>query len=79
MNDHLLGSNPYLCGNEMTIADDYGAAFVALAELTGSDFSGLPNVRAWLDRMKGLKNWAKVNEVIDGFGASLQGQPLQDV
>jgi hypothetical protein len=24
--------------------------------------------------MRGLKNWAKVHETIDGFGASLKGQ-----
>ena len=26
--------------------------------------------------MKALKSWAKVNEVIDGFAASLKGKPM---
>jgi hypothetical protein len=33
-------------------------------------------VRAWLDRMKALKSWAAVNQVIDGYAATLKGQPM---
>ena len=74
MDTHLLGPNSaFLCGNEMTIADYYAAPFVALAEAVGSDLSAYPNVKRWLGRMKQLKSWAKVNEVIDGFAKSLQG------
>ena len=54
----------------------FGAAFVALGELTGSDYAAYPNVQAWLGRMKGLKHWAPVNEVINGYGASLKGQAM---
>lgn len=77
MNDHYLApGNDYLCGSAMTIADYYAAPFVALAELTGSDFSAYPNVRRWLDRMKALKHWSAVHQVIGGYGASLKDQPL---
>jgi len=77
MNDHFLGhGNNYLCGAAMTIADLYGAAFVSLGELVGSDFAAYPNIRQWLGRMKSLKHWNAVNEVISGFGASLKGQPM---
>lgn len=77
MNDHFLGhGNSYLCGAAMTIADLYGAAFVSLGELVGSDFAAYPNIRQWLGRMKSLKHWNAVNEVINGFGASLKGQPM---
>jgi len=77
LNDHILGSaNPYLCGQAMTIADHMGAAFVAMGELTGSDFSNYPNVQRWLGRMKALPHWAEVNAAINGFGASLKGQAL---
>lgn len=77
LNGHILGGgNDYLCGKAMTIADIYGAPFVALGELTGSNFAAYPNVRAWLARMKSLQSWKQVNEVIDGYGASLKGQPM---
>jgi glutathione S-transferase len=70
---HLIGSGDYLCGKQITIADYYAAPFVALAEAVGSDLSGYPNVKRWLGRMKALKSWAKVNEVINGYAASLNG------
>jgi glutathione S-transferase len=77
LDEHVLGGgNAYLCGSAMTIADIYGASFVALGELTGSSFDAYPHVRAWLGRMKALKSWKQVNEVIDGYGASLKGQPM---
>ena len=77
LDEHILGkNNAYLCGDNITIADYYAAAFVTLAEVTGSDFAAYPNVRGWLARMKALKSWKKVNEAIDGFGASLKGQPM---
>lgn len=77
LDEHVLGKdNAYLCGNKITIADYYAAAFVTLAEVTGSDFAAYPKVQAWVARMKALKSWKKVNEAIDGFGASLKGQSM---
>lgn len=79
MNDHLLTPDGFLCGPSMTIADFFAASFVALTELTGSDLAPYPNVKRWLGKMKALKHWKSVNEAIDGFGASLKGQPMQTV
>jgi len=80
LNDHVLaGGNAYLCGDTMTIADYFCASFVALAELTGGDLSQYPNVQRWLGRMKSLKHWKNVNEVIEGYAASLKGNALQGV
>jgi len=79
LNDHVLGAGPYLCGDTMTIADYFCASFVALAELTGSDLAAYPKVKQWLGRMKSLGHWARVNEVIDGYAASLKGNALQAV
>jgi glutathione S-transferase len=77
LDEHILGAkNAYLCGDAMTIADYFASSFVALAEVTGSDFAAYPNVRRWLGRMKSLKNWKQVNEAIDGFAASLKGNPM---
>ncbi|MGL6109512.1 MAG: glutathione S-transferase family protein [Rubrivivax sp.] len=77
LDEHILGSgNLYLCGSQMSIADLYGAAFVALGEITGSDFAAYPNVRHWLERMKQLKSWKKINEAIDGYAASIKANPM---
>jgi glutathione S-transferase len=78
LDKHLLGAGEYLSGKQLTIADYYAAPFVALAEAVGSDLAGYPNVKRWLGRMKGLKSWAKVNEVIDGYAKSLKG-PFEKV
>jgi glutathione S-transferase len=80
LNDHILGAdNAYLCGGEITIADYYGAAFVALGEITGTDFSSYPNVARWLARMKALPSWKDVNAAIDGYAATLKGTPMTTV
>jgi glutathione S-transferase len=73
MDQHFLrpGSN-YLCGELMTIADFQAASFVALGEVTGSDYAAFPNVQRWLGRMKSLKSWPSVFEVINGYAASLE-------
>ena len=75
LNDHWIGpKNNYLCGNQITIADYLGSAFVTLGEIVRCDFSPYPNIQRWLDNMKKLKSWPKVNEVFDGYKASVKDQ-----
>ena len=74
---NLLGSqNRYLCGNELTIADYFGAPFVALGDTVRCGYADYPNVARWLGTMKSLPSWRKVNEVIDGYAASLDAGTL---
>ena len=74
---HLLGSqNRYLCGNELTIADYFGAPFVSLGDTVRASYAGYPNVQRWLAAMKSLPSWRQVNEVIDGYAASLDAATL---
>ena len=50
LNDHWIGPNKqYLCGNQITIADYFGAGIVTLGELIGCDFAPYPE-RAALAR-----------------------------
>ncbi len=80
LDQKLLGADKkYLCGNSLTIADYFGASFVALGELTVSDYSAYPNVKAWLGRMKELASWKTINEVIEGYAASLKDHPFDRV
>ena len=77
LDEKILGpGNNYLCGDAITIADYHAASYVALAEVIGSDLAAYPNVRHWLGRMKALKSWPKVYEVIDGYAASLKGKAM---
>ena len=77
LNDYWLGPNkPYLCGDDITIADYFAAGIVTLGEVIGVDFSPYPNVKAWIARMKKLPNWDKVNEVFNGLVESVKGQPF---
>lgn len=80
LDEKLIGpKNGYLCGENITIADYYASAFVALAETIRSDLSAYPNVKRWLGNMKALKSWTKVNEAIDGFAASMKDVPFETV
>ena len=79
LDEKLLGpKKAYLCGDAITIADYFGAAFVALGDAIGCDYSAYPNIKRWLGKMKSLKSWNRVNEVIDGYAASLKG-PFETV
>lgn len=75
LDQHVLsGSNLFVCGPQVTIADYFGAAVYSLGEMIGFDDSAYPNIRAWMRRMKGLRNWARVNEVFDGAVARNAGR-----
>ena len=77
LNDHWIGPNKkYLCGDQITIADYFAAGIVSLGEVIRVDFSAYPNVKRWLDTMKKLPSWPKVNEAFDGLVASVRTQPF---
>jgi glutathione S-transferase len=77
LDQHWIGpKNAYLCGDQITIADYFGASFIALADVIRSDISPCPNVQRWLNNMKRLKSWNKVNETINGYAASLKDNKM---
>ncbi len=80
LNDYWIGPNkPYLCGSQITIADYFGAALVTLGEVIRCDFSAYPNVERWLNNVKKLPSWPKVNEVFYGLVESVKAQPFQAI
>ena len=80
LNDHWIGpKNQYLCGNQITIADYFGAALVTLGEVIRCDLSAYPNVERWLNNMKKLPNWNPVNEVFHGLVASVKETPFHAI
>jgi glutathione S-transferase len=77
--DFILTENSAILkylADAITIADYHAASYVALAEVIGSDLSVYPNVDRSLPRMKALKSWPQVYEVIDGFAASLKDRSM---
>ena len=43
--------------------------------LSGVD-TPYPNIKRWLDTMKKLPNWDKVNEAFNGLREAVKGQPF---
>lgn len=71
----LLGPDkPYVCGEQITLADYLGAAFVGVGEVIGCAFAAYPNVNRWLDGMKKLKHWPEAFGPFEGWAASQKGQ-----
>lgn len=78
LNDHWVGpSKPYLCGNEITVADYFGTALTTAGELIHCELGAYPNVCRWLGNMKKRPSYAKVYEVFNGFCASTKEQAFQ--
>lgn len=74
LNDHIIGRNAYICGDEITVADYFAIAIMQAGELVGCHFGSYPNVARWMETMQGRPSFDQVYEVIRGFAASLKGQ-----
>ncbi len=79
LNDSLLADKPYLCGDSISIADYLGVCLLTLGEITRCDWNKYPNVNRWVNTMKQLKSWNKVNEVLYGYAGSVKGQQFVTV
>jgi len=75
LNDYWIGPNKqYLTGDQITIADYFGAGLVTLGEVVKCDFSKYPNVQRWLNNMKKQPSWGKVNEAFYGLVNAVKDQ-----
>jgi len=80
LDQHWIGPNKqYLTGDQITIADYFGAGLVTLGEVIKCDFSKYPNIQRWLNNMKKLKSWPKVNEVFYGLVESVKQQKFNAI
>jgi glutathione S-transferase len=68
----VLGANKYLCGADLTIADYFGAELLSAGDLIGANFKRFANVDRWMNAMRAIPSWKKVNETNDGFASSLR-------
>jgi glutathione S-transferase len=62
LDQHLIGPDQkFLLGDEVTIADYFGASILTIADLVHCDLSPWRNVKRWLNNMAALPYWEKVN------------------
>ena len=75
---YLPGPGPFLTGaQEPSIADFFGVAIVTLGECIGVGLDAYANIGRWIAAMRARPSWAEVNEMFEGFSASLAGQPFE--
>ncbi len=80
LNEHWLGKgNKYLTGDQLTIADYFGAALLTCGDPIRTEFKDYPNIMAWLKRMEATPSWTKVNEAMYGFRDYLKEQQFETV
>ncbi len=81
LNDYWIGPDrKFLAGDEITIADYFGIGLITLGEVVHCDFSKYPNVKRWMDNVKGaIGKWDEVNEVFYGLVESTKGQALEAI
>jgi glutathione S-transferase len=79
LNDNIIGDRRYLVGNSITIADYFGVCLLTLGEVTRCDWSKYPNVKRWVETMKQLPSWTKVNEALYGYAGQVKDQPFVTV
>ena len=80
LDEGLIGPrNGYLCGDDITIADYFGAGMLSLTELIHCDLKPYPNVARWYATMKARPNWAKVNEAFYGMVGAFKEKSFETV
>jgi len=68
---HWLGKKRFLCGDELTLADYFGAPIVAQLDLVRANLAPFENVSRWMQQMRGLGSWKKVHAMHEQYAASL--------
>jgi glutathione S-transferase len=75
MNDHMLGAgNPWLCGDNLSIADYFTSGILSLGELTDCAFAAWPNVQRWYERVQALPHWQSANAALYGWAEFTRGR-----
>jgi glutathione S-transferase len=62
LDEHIIGTSSFVCGNDITLADYLGAAYLTVGEVIHLDYSAYRNITRWLSNMKARPSWSQVNE-----------------
>jgi glutathione S-transferase len=76
LNDRMIGSSKYLCGEQISIADYFGAAILSAGDIARIDVSHYANVDRWMKTMRALPSWNKVMEATQGFAQMMASKPF---
>ncbi len=80
LNDHWLGKgNKFLCGDQLTIADLFGAGLLTCGYVTRDEFKAYPNIQRWLGEVAKLPSWPKINEAMEGFRDAVKATPFVNI
>jgi glutathione S-transferase len=74
LDQHWLGDKRFLCGDELTLADFFGAPMLGQFDLLQASLAPWKNVSRWLSNVRKLKAWNAVHDVHNGYAASLAGR-----
>lgn len=72
--DTWIGAKPFICGNEITIADYFGSGIVSAGELINFDLRPWANVTRWKNTMKSLATWDEVHAGFYGWCSAVEAQ-----
>jgi glutathione S-transferase len=72
--DTWIGNKPFICGNEITIADFFGSGIVSAGELVNYDLRPFANVTRWMNTMKSLVTWDEVHAGFYGWCSAVEAQ-----
>lgn len=61
LNQDIIGSHQYLCGDEISIADYMGVCMLSAGEVAHLDYAAWPNLSRWIATMKARPNWGKTS------------------
>jgi len=76
LDERMLGGRPYVCGDEISIADYLGGSFVTLGEIAAFDLSPYPNITAWLERLRAGPNWNATYANFGGLVSMVRGMAM---
>jgi glutathione S-transferase len=80
LDESIIGpKNAYLCGNEISLADFFGAPILTAGELIRCDLSSYKNISRWLANMKARPSWAKVNKAFYDLAGSLKETKFETI
>jgi len=68
LDQNIIGpQQDYVCGNEITLADYFGAIMIHTGDVIACEFGRYPNICRWRSKMKALRNWDRVAEVFNKY------------
>lgn len=73
LDERMLGNSPYVCGDQITLADYLGASFVMLGDVAAFDLTPYPNIVSWLGRLQAGRNWDATYAGFRGLVAAVRG------